>query len=106
MNLSNAEIQSLLHNADQVRAELDLYEFTKQAWHIIEEETVLVEGWAMRAIADHLQAVTTGQITRLLINGPPGFMKSLLTNVFWPACDRMTVVDCSALRLAAAARRM
>ena len=28
-----------------------------------------------------------GEIKRLLINVPPGFMKSLLTNVFWPAWE-------------------
>lgn len=87
MNISDRDIQSALHHKDQVRAELDLYEFAKQAWHVLEEETPMVDGWAMRAIADHLQAVTEGHITRLLINVPPGFMKSMLTNVFWPAWE-------------------
>jgi hypothetical protein len=32
-------------------------------------------------------AVTFGEINRLLINVPPGFMKSLLVNVFWPAWE-------------------
>jgi hypothetical protein len=31
--------------------------------------------------------VTFGDINRLLINVPPGFMKSLLVNVFWPAWE-------------------
>jgi hypothetical protein len=35
----------------------------------------------------HLEAVTFGEIKRLLINVPPGFMKSLLTDVFWPAWE-------------------
>jgi hypothetical protein len=35
----------------------------------------------------HLEAVTFGEINRLLINVPPGFMKSLLVNVFWPAWE-------------------
>jgi hypothetical protein len=35
----------------------------------------------------HLEAVTFGDINRLLINVPPGFMKSLLVNVFWPAWE-------------------
>jgi hypothetical protein len=38
----------------------------------------------------HLEAVTFGDINRLLINVPPGFMKSLLVNVFWPAWDQPT----------------
>jgi hypothetical protein len=31
-----------------------------------------------------IEAVTFGDIKRLLINVPPGFMKSLLTDVFCP----------------------
>lgn len=34
-----------------------------------------------------LEAVTAGKITRLLINIPPGMMKSLLVSVFWPAWE-------------------
>ena len=36
---------------------------------------------------EHLEAVTSGEITRLLINCPPGCMKSLTTEVFWPAWE-------------------
>lgn len=35
----------------------------------------------------HLEAITFGDLTRLLVNVPPGFMKSLLVNVFWPAWE-------------------
>lgn len=34
-----------------------------------------------------LEAVTAGRITRVLINIPPGMMKSLLVSVFWPAWE-------------------
>jgi hypothetical protein len=50
-------------------------------------ELKLVEGWPLDAICLHLEAVTFGDINRLLINVPPGFMKSLLTDVFWPAWE-------------------
>jgi hypothetical protein len=46
-----------------------------------------VEGRALEAIIEHLEAVTRGEIRLLLINVPPGFMKSLLVNVFWPAWE-------------------
>lgn len=36
---------------------------------------------------EHLEAVTFGEITNLLINIFPGAMKSLLTNVFFPAWE-------------------
>ena len=68
-----------------------LLRFVKHFWHILEPQTVFVDGWPLEAICDHLQAVSEGRITRLLINVPPGFMKSLLTDVFWPAWEWATV---------------
>lgn len=43
----------------------------------------------MEAICQHLEAITFGDFekNRLLINVPPGFCKSLLTCVFWPAWE-------------------
>jgi predicted phage terminase large subunit-like protein len=38
-------------------------------------------------MAEHLEAVTSGQIKRLLINVPPGSMKSMMVSVFWPAWE-------------------
>jgi predicted phage terminase large subunit-like protein len=64
-----------------------LANFAKQAWHILEPGTPLKWGWALDAICEHLEAVSAGQITRLLINVPPGSMKSLLTGVVWPAWE-------------------
>lgn len=65
----------------------DLIDFVKYVWPVVEPAIEFVEGWALSAIADHLQAVTRGEIRRLLINVPPGFSKSLLTDVFWPAWE-------------------
>lgn len=64
-----------------------LIEFVRYFWHILEPQTPLVDGKALEAICAHLEAVTFSEITRLLINVPPGFMKSLLTDVFWPAWE-------------------
>lgn len=64
-----------------------LIEFVRCFWNILEPETKLVEGWVLYAICEHLEAVTFGKITRLLINVPPGSMKSLMVNVFWPAWE-------------------
>jgi predicted phage terminase large subunit-like protein len=54
------------------------------AWPLIEPGTEFVPGWHVDEICEHLEAVYRGQIRRLLINVPPGCMKSLLTCVFWP----------------------
>jgi predicted phage terminase large subunit-like protein len=64
-----------------------LAEFVKAAWHIVEPGTPLIWNWHMDAICIHLEAVTRGDILRLLINVPPGHCKSLLVSVFWPAWE-------------------
>ena len=55
-----------------------LAEFAKRAWKVLEPAAELKWGWALDAICLHLEAVTRGEITRLLVNVPPGSMKSLL----------------------------
>lgn len=64
-----------------------LIEFVRYFWDVLEPFTEFVDGWAFEAICLHLEAVTFGHITRLLINVPPGFCKSLLTDVLWPAWE-------------------
>lgn len=65
----------------------DLITFVKRAWHTIEPGTPFSCGWAVECMAEHLMAVTKGEIKRLLINVPPGATKSCLTNTFWPAFE-------------------
>ena len=62
-----------------------LREFVRQAWHVVEPATIFVPGFHIDAIIEHLEAVSRGEIMRLLINVPPRHMKSLLVSVFWPA---------------------
>lgn len=64
-----------------------LIHFIRYFWHILEPATPMVDGWVMHAICLHLEAVTRGEIKRLLINVPPGCSKSLIVNVFWPAWE-------------------
>ena len=56
-------------------------------WDVLEPETPFTSGWVLEAIAEHLEAVTFGEIQNLLINVFPGAMKSLMTNVFFPAWE-------------------
>lgn len=67
--------------------ERSLSEFAKRAWKVLEPAAELKWGWALDAICMHLEAVTDGRIKRLLMNVPPGSMKSLLTGVIWPAWE-------------------
>lgn len=71
----------------QVACEKSLYKFTETMWEFVEPANKFIGNWHLEAIADHLEAVTNGDIIRLLINIPPGTMKSLMTNVFWPAWE-------------------
>lgn len=81
-----------LTNEDRLGLERELcrrslVEFAKRAWHVLEPTTALQWGWSLDAICAHLEAVSRGEITRLLMNVPPGSMKSLLTGVIWPAWE-------------------
>jgi predicted phage terminase large subunit-like protein len=69
------------------RCEQDLLSFARAFWHVCDPEEPFINGWPVEAIADHLMAVTDGHIKRLCINVPPGFSKSLFTDVFWPAWE-------------------
>jgi len=64
-----------------------LLAFVADFWHILEPGREFVTGAAIEAIALHLEAVSRGDIQYLLINCPPGLMKSLLVSVFWPAWE-------------------
>src|SRR6202043_692640 len=65
--------------------ELSFYDFVHAAWKVVEPSTKFVPSWHVRAICEHLEACTNGQIRRLIINIPPRCMKSLLVSVCWPA---------------------
>jgi predicted phage terminase large subunit-like protein len=69
---------------DKADAAASLLEFMKAGWHALEPGAGFVYGWAVEAICEHLQAVTEGEIKRLLINVPPGCTKSMSTSVFLP----------------------
>ena len=70
------DIQAALQNPRLINDELaerSLSEFIKQAWHVLEPGQAYSHGWHIDAMAEHLEAVTNGEITRLLISGqrPP-----------------------------------
>lgn len=69
------------------RCEGSLMDFAEFMWPVVEPNNKFIRGWVLEAICEHLEAVTAGHIRRLLINVPPGFTKSLMTDVFWPAWE-------------------
>lgn len=78
IDASDAEIDAALYCKS-------FRDFIPVAFRWAEPSVDFVGNWHIDAIAEHLQAVTEGQIKRLLINVPPGTMKSMLACVLWPA---------------------
>lgn len=91
---SKFDAKQMLFEIERANAEDSLSEFIKQAWHIVEPGQPYIHNWHVDLICEHLEAITEGEIlpdgtpyNRLLINVPPGMMKSLILNVFWPAWE-------------------
>lgn len=88
------EMERVRRNADAIRRRCKtLAGFIKEAWHVVEPHTKYVHGWHIDAKCQHLEAITFGRfldlklLNRLLINEPPGHMKSLVVSVFWQAWE-------------------
>jgi hypothetical protein len=64
---------------------LPFAEFARQSWPIVEPARPYMTSWHLEAIYEHLEAVELGQITRLIINGPPRLGKSIPVTEQFPA---------------------
>jgi predicted phage terminase large subunit-like protein len=85
-----------LPSLDAIDQELclrSLRHFVQVFWRNV-ETAEFVPGWHIDAICEHLEACSTGQIRRLIINIPPRHAKSLTVSVFWPAWD-WYAMDCA-----------
>jgi hypothetical protein len=90
----NFNPDELAFEIERANAEDSLSEFIQQAWHIVEPGQEYIHNWHVDYVCEHLEAITENEIlpdgspyNRLLINVPPGMMKSLILNVFWPAWE-------------------
>ena len=81
-----AQLLSLREATAAEAAAHDLKRFVRDAWPVI-EPAPFTEGWHIDCIADHLRAVSAGEIRHLLINIPPRHSKSLQVAVFWPVWE-------------------
>jgi predicted phage terminase large subunit-like protein len=90
MSTATAVLDSL--TVEDVRAEYarrHLRAFVEQAWSIV-ESVPFVANWHLDVLCDQLEKVSRGEISRLLINVPPGTAKSLIVSVFFPAWEWAT----------------
>lgn len=80
--------QTLVDKSVDIQRELgrrgSLQDFVRMAWPIAEPGKPFQPNWHIGAVSEHLEAVTNRQIRKLVINIPPGCMKSRLTGLFWP----------------------
>ena len=77
-------IESIKTQESKEVCEQSFAEFVRQAWHTVETKP-LVWNWHLDTICGYMEAFYYKDIRRLIINVPPGTMKSLLVSVFYPA---------------------
>ena len=66
---------------------MTLRDYQDEAWKILEPQTARVRSWADDCIAEHLEAVTAGEIKRLIINIKPRMGKSYDVTISWPTWE-------------------
>jgi predicted phage terminase large subunit-like protein len=89
MPLTNEERLALLQLIKRKRPKeppWKLYDFVREAWPII-DPAPFVGGWNVEAICEHLEACSSGDIRRLIINVPPGSSKTMIALIMWPAWE-------------------
>lgn len=78
------ELYADVSDIDRLNGEESFRAYVKMAWPILEPATPFISNWHIDCICDHLQAISEAELKRLIINVPPGSMKSLLVSVLWP----------------------
>ena len=92
--MANAKLNEALEKLRKLKEETivkkceeNFADFVINHWEYIEPSKKLVLGWPFYAICIMLQCVTNKTLQKIIMNVPPGFMKTLLTQVFWPAWE-------------------
>lgn len=82
-DISPEEAARLWDEIEKTECEESLYTFVKHAWKYF-DPAPFTEGWHIRVICDHLEAVARGEIPRFLLNLPPRHAKSSILAVAFP----------------------
>ena len=92
--LSPAVILQMIQR-EQLRrkAESSLYEFVRQSWHAVEPGIEFIPSWHIEEICEHLEAISSSDIRRLLINIPPRHSKSTIVSVMWPMWEWLSTPE-------------
>lgn len=84
MDHLRAKVKAEVQRRITARAADSLEEFIKLYWSIVDPAPFKL-GRHLGLVCERLEAVTAGEIAKLMINVPPGHQKSLTVSVFWPA---------------------
>jgi hypothetical protein len=63
--------------------ERSLYAYLRAAWQHF-DPAPFTDGWHIGVLCEHLEAVSRGEIKRLLINIPPRHAKTSIVSIAWP----------------------
>jgi predicted phage terminase large subunit-like protein len=88
-SIDDAQRKLLRKRARDELAILSLADFVRQAWKILEPAVPLSWNWHLDVICAELERVNSeyaaGRAVELVLCIPPGYAKSLIVSVFWPA---------------------
>ena len=76
-----------LAEGEELSEDGNFWLFCQDAWHVLEPSTPLKWNWHLNVMAAYLEAYGRRDIKRLILNVPPGSMKSLMVSVFYPAWE-------------------
>lgn len=79
------DLALVAHERMRREMERSLHAFVRGAWPVLEPGRPFIDNWHLHAICEHLEAVTRGDIKRLVINVPFRTSKSTFVSVAWPA---------------------
>lgn len=90
---TQTDVQKLAHDYARLQRKIGLegtlMDFVRMAWPITNPGDRFKDNWHLGVVGEHLEACTRGQIRNLVINVPPGTMKSRMTGLFWPVWSWM-----------------
>jgi predicted phage terminase large subunit-like protein len=87
VDLERGQLEEWAARAETCRR--GLRAFVREMWPVIERRP-FVDNWHIGAVCEQLEAVSAGEIRRLIINQPPRSTKSTITAVMWPAWEWLT----------------
>lgn len=84
LDLSGIDINELLLDIEREKCRRSMSYFVQKFWSTI-DPAPYQHNWHVDTVCEALQGVVEGRVTRLVVNIPPGHMKSLLIGVFYNA---------------------